>query len=313
MTSPPNNDPHLPARDGSQRLLAAFLSGRSPRTLEAYRADVEFLRVFISAPTLDAVAARLLGNGMGAANELVLRWRGTMLDEAVAPATINRRLAAVRSMVKLARTMGLVPWTLEVPGVPSTPYRDTRGPGRTGVVRLCAVLEAAAGALAVRNVAIVRLLYDLGLRRAEVAALDVADVDLDRRALAIVGKGRRETETLTLPERTAAALAAWLALRGVADPHAPLFVALDRPGRTTRLTASSIYRMVRSAGVRVGVRARPHGVRHAAITEALDLTGGDVRAVARFSRHRDVRTLQRYDDSRRDLGGDVARRLSEGL
>jgi integrase/recombinase XerC len=60
------------------------------------------------------------------------------------------------------------------------------------------------------------------------------------------------------------------------------------------------------------VKARPHGLWNAAITEALDLTGGDVRAVQRFSRHRDVRVLQRYDDSRRDLAGDVARRVAGG-
>ena len=62
-----------------------------------------------------------------------------------------------------------------------------------------------------------------------------------------------------------------------------------------------------------GVRARPHGLRHAAITEALELTGGDVRRVQRFSRHRSLQTLLRYDDNRQDLAGGVARRLVEGL
>ena len=53
----------------------------------------------------------------------------------------------------------------------------------------------------------------------------------------------------------------------------------------------------------------PHGLRHAAITAALDLTG-DLQAVQRFSRHKDVRTLTVYDDNRQDLGGDVARRVA---
>jgi len=70
---------------------------------------------------------------------------------------------------------------------------------------------------------------------------------------------------------------------------------------------------VRRLGAAAGVRARPHGLRHAAITAALDATGGDVRAVQKFSRHRDVRVLQRYDDNRRDLAGGVARRVAEGL
>jgi hypothetical protein len=53
-------------------------------------------------------------------------------------------------------------------------------------------------------------------------------------------------------------------------------------------------------------RVRPHGFRHHAITRALDLTSGDLRRVQRFSRHRDPRTVLRYDDNRRDLGGEVA-------
>jgi len=48
-------------------------------------------------------------------------------------------------------------------------------------------------------------------------------------------------------------------------------------------------------------------LRHAAITEALDITRGDVRAVQKFSRHRDLRTLTVYDDNRRDLAGEVAK------
>ena len=55
---------------------------------------------------------------------------------------------------------------------------------------------------------------------------------------------------------------------------------------------------------------RPHGLRHAAITEALDLTKGNVRAVQRFSRHRDLRTLTIYDDNRQDLAGEIARQLA---
>jgi integrase/recombinase XerC len=54
----------------------------------------------------------------------------------------------------------------------------------------------------------------------------------------------------------------------------------------------------------------PHGLRHQAITRALDL-GRDLRDVAKFSRHRDVRTLMIYDDSRRDVGGDIAKMLGD--
>jgi integrase/recombinase XerC len=65
--------------------------------------------------------------------------------------------------------------------------------------------------------------------------------------------------------------------------------------------------MVRKLGQRAGLAVRPHGLRHGGITEALDLTNGNVRAVQRFSRHRDVRILSIYDDNRLDLAGNVAR------
>jgi integrase/recombinase XerC len=51
-------------------------------------------------------------------------------------------------------------------------------------------------------------------------------------------------------------------------------------------------------------------LRHAAITEALDVTGGDVRRVQKFSRHRDVRTLTTYDDNRTDMAGEVAKMVA---
>ena len=58
---------------------------------------------------------------------------------------------------------------------------------------------------------------------------------------------------------------------------------------------------------------RPHGLRHAAITGALEATGGDVRAVQRFSRHASVETLLVYDDARQDLGGKVAATVAKGM
>jgi integrase/recombinase XerC len=103
-------------------------------------------------------------------------------------------------------------------------------------------------------------------------------------------------------------LAAWLSVRGV--PSGPLFTALDRASGGRRLTGMGLYLVVRQLGEGVGLRVRPHGLRHAAITRALDLTGGDIRSVQKFSGYKDVRLLQRYDDNRQDLGGAVARQLA---
>jgi integrase/recombinase XerC len=95
----------------------------------------------------------------------------------------------------------------------------------------------------------------------------------------VLGKGDQDRELLTLPHETAAALRAWITVRG--EEPGPLFVNFDRAGKGRRLAATSVYRMVRELGQRAGVRARPHGLRHRAITAVLDLNGGDVRAAQR--------------------------------
>jgi integrase/recombinase XerC len=291
------------------RLVAAFLAGRSAQTLRAYRYDLTDFAAFCGASGIAAAAAQLLAGGHGRANETALRFRQQLQARGLAPATINRRLAAIRSLVKLARTLGLVAWVLEVEGVRAEAYRDTRGPGPAGVRKLLEALAGRQDTKAVRNRALLRLLYDLGLRRAEVVGLDVEDVDLAAGTVAVLGKGRTQKVNLTLPPATRGALAAWVSVRGV--PSGPLFTALDRASRGRRLTGMGLYLVVRQLGEVVGLRVRPHGLRHAAITRALDLTGGDIRSVQKFSRHKDVRLLQRYDDNRQDLGGAVARRLAE--
>ncbi len=288
-------------------LVASFLAGRSPQTLRAYRQDLEDFTRYLGAPDLDAAAERLLASGPGLANALVLAYRTNLRDRELAAATVNRRLAALRSLVKLARTLGLVPWTLEVSSLKAEPYRDTRGPGLQGVRRLLHAAGEREDAKGHRDVAILRLLFDLGLRRSEVVSLDREDMDVEAGTLAVLGKGRTGKVRLTLPDPTRRSLGAWLETRG--DQPGPLFPNLDRGKRHGRLSSTSVYRMVRRLGAAVGLVVRPHGLRHTAITAALDLTG-DLRAVQRFSRHRDVRVLTHYDDNRADLGGDVARRVA---
>jgi len=292
-----------PAVDG---LLAAFLSGRCERTLLAYRQDLEDFARFVDVAGAEAAGELLLQSGQGNANRIAVSYRAALMDSGLSAATVNRRLAALRSLVKLARTFGLVSWTLDVPNVKAQPYRDTRGPGREGFRRLLGELEhGCAKAKAVRDRALLHLLYDLALRRNEAVSLDLEHLDLEAGSVSVLGKGRAERIALTLPEPTRSALRAWLELRG-REPG-PLFLNMDRARKGGRLTGRSVARLVGALGHSVGLRVRPHGLRHAAITEALDLTRGDVRAVQKFSRHRDLRTLSVYDDNRRDMAGEVAK------
>jgi integrase/recombinase XerC len=300
----------VPAPAPPPRLLEAFLAGRNPRTLAAYRQDLEDFRAFTRAGTLEEAAQLFLSRGLGDANAAALAYRAHLVDRRLAAATVNRRLAALRSLVKLARTLGLVSWSLEVGSLKSETYRDTRGPGRVGFRRLLDELDERLDSKAMRDRAVLRLLFDLALRRGEVVSLDVEDVDLEAGTVDVLGKGRTERVRLTLPEPTKSALRSWLEARG--PEMGPLFVNFDRARKGRRMTGTSVYRLVRELGEAAGLRVRPHGLRHAAITEALDLTRGDVRKVQRFSRHRDLRVLNRYDDNREDLGGEVARLVAAG-
>lgn len=291
-------------------LIAAFLDGRCETTLRTYRQGLDDFAVFVGAESLDAAARILLDCAAGEANGMALAYRAHLVERDLAANTINSRLAALRSLVKLARMLGMVSWSIEVGNAKAEAYRDTRGPGPVAYRRMLALLDGRHDAKGKRDAAALRLMYDLALRRCEVLRLDLDDVDLAASSVAVRGKGSSQKRPLSLPTPTAAALRDWLEVRG-AEPG-PLFTNLDRAGKGSRLTGRSLCRIVATAGEKAGVRARPHGLRHSAITEALDLTKGNVRAVQKFSRHADLRILTVYDDNRTDLAGEVASLVAAG-
>jgi integrase/recombinase XerC len=296
---------------GPVDVLAAFLAGRNPRTFRAYDKDLRDFARFLGQVEARSAVELLLNLPHGQANAAALAYKAHLVDRGLKAATIARRLAALRSVVKMARTVGRVSWTLDIESPKAEPYRDTAGPGDAGWRMMVSEAKRAAASgrpKAVRDLAIIRLLHDLGLRRGELVALDLADVELEPASVAVVGKGRTQTERLTLSDPTRDALAEWIGRRGE-DPG-PLFVRLDRAASgPDRLTDTAVFLIVRDLGRKAGLArpTRPHALRHEAITRALDKTNGDVRTVQRFSRHADPRTLLLYDDRRRDLAGDVAR------
>jgi integrase/recombinase XerC len=304
--------PELLKAAASLDLYAAVLAGRNARTVRAYEADYRDFARFLGTSTPAAALEALIGLPPGTANAVALSYRADLVVRDLAAATIARRLAALRSAVKLARTLGRVTWTLEVESPRSQPYRDTIACGTGGWRTLLETAKAEAGrAAAVRNLALIRTLHDLGLRRGEAVALDRASLDLERGTVAVVGKGRTEPIRLTLPDPTRAALARWCAARG--DGPGPLFTRLDPAAiEPTRLTGEAVRLVVRELARRAGVAGpvRPHGLRHLAVTEVLDRNGGDIRAAQEFARHSDPKTTMRCDRNRRDLAGQMARLIA---
>ncbi|HVE38538.1 MAG TPA: tyrosine-type recombinase/integrase [Planctomycetota bacterium] len=283
-------------------LIENALLGMKGATRKAYGTDLSGFASWLRAPGVAAAAAQLVALPHGEANALAFEYRSELLQRNLAPATINRHMAALKFVARMARLGGQITWELEVPSLKVEAYRDTAGPGRKSVSDAVTELLTKEDPLSCRNLAIIALLYNQGLRRGEVAALDVEHLDQDRGRLSILGKGRGGREWVTLARGSCGFLSRWLSWRG--SGPGPLFWNLDRAAKRGRLSSTSIYRMIRGYGL-----GRPHGLRHSAITEALEATNGNIREVMMFSRHKDPKVLMKYDDNRKDVAGDIAGRI----
>ena len=290
----------IPASD----LLTAFWSGRSQRTLESYREGLQTFSRFTGQPVEESIAG-LMANGAGSANMLVMSYKAWLMDQRLAPSTVNLRLSALRAIVDLAKLLGKIEWSLTVKGLKVEPYRDTRGPSLDEVDRI-----SQAAKLNSRDYAIIRLAFCLGLRRMEICRLDFADLEFENARIWVLRKRHSQKIALTLPEEVQAALKSWLDQRGTAP--GPLFSRQDHAGNGNgRLTGQAVRLIIgRISEKAIGRRVKPHGLRHASITAALDLTNGNIRTVQSFSGHADPQTVMKYDDNRLDLAGDVAKKLS---
>ena len=278
------------------RLLRIFLSNKSERTLAAYKKDlVDFSRFLgVNDGNIDTAARMFLSQGRGHANAVAAEYREHLESRGLAPATVNRRLAALRSLVEQAGVLGLITWELSIKGPKSRAYRDTQGPGAVNFRRMLGQVQSRQDKKGIRDTAILRLMFDLALRRGEVVSLDVEDVDLRAGTIKILGKGRTEKELLALPEPTKNALTAWLDVRG--HESGPLFINFDRAGKGERLSGTAIYQIVRKLGKDLGIKTRPHGIRHSSITACAEQF--PLNDVQKFSRHRKLETLALYLDQK---------------
>jgi integrase/recombinase XerC len=314
---PPTPDDTAPApaiADGpSVDLLDMVLAGLADQSRAGYTKDLATLAAFLGVAGPAAAVGQLLRLDRGQVNALAAAWTSAMLEAGLSPATVRRRYAALARVFRAGRRFGLTEVAPEAELPRTEALRDTTGPGRRGWARLLDVAETEAVTGrpgAVRNLALVLLAHDRGLRRGELAGLDWPDdFDPARPGVRVLGKGRREKEWLTASARAAAAVTAWLAVRG--DWPGPLFVRCDRASKAPeRLDGHGVNDAVKALAGRAGLSrtVRAHGLRHQAITEALD-AGWSIRDVMQFSRHANPKTVMAYDDRRRDVGGEIARSL----
>lgn len=303
-----------PARVGGGELLRLLLDDkRSPATKRAYAAD---LRDFFGEDLNPREVESFVTQSPAEIARLLATYKASLLERRLSEATINRRLAAIRSLLKFCYRLG---WSQTdgrslVEGERVVAYRDTRGVTAETVKKLFTVADTG-DLTGLRDLVLLRLLCENALRRAEVCTLDVADFRALERRLYVLGKGKgTQKEPETLSERAVEALNRYLVAAGHGSlPEAPLLRNVDpRPEYNgQRLTGDGLYHIVQDLGARVGIpNLTPHKLRHTAITIALDLTNGNVRAVRDLSRHARLETLQRYDDNRQDFQGSMSNQLS---
>ncbi|MGO9571930.1 MAG: tyrosine-type recombinase/integrase [Desulfomonilaceae bacterium] len=291
-------------------LVTEFLRARKDSTKKRYKRDLDDFRSFVKLKSISEAVNCFVSNGSSAANSIALAYKDHLIRRGLAPRTINNRMSTLRGLTKTARLVGRIDWWIDVQDIRcKTASRDTRGPGRQGFQQMVREAELQQGARGLRDVAILRLLYDLALRAGEVSGLDIEDVRIDDYEIRVLGKGDYHKTALSLPKPTWIALENWLRVRGAHT--GPVFVGCTMKGKKTRKRMSpiSIYKVVRSIGERVGIRTRPHGLRHTAISEAVRLVqqnGMDLTSVLKFSRHSNMSTLQYYIDQESRIQGKIA-------
>lgn len=301
--------------------LTRWQEGRSKNTLAAYASAFAAFTKWLdahtgfggTAPLTEGEAVlKLFEMHPGEANEIARAYRGQLLDQHLAPATVNLRLAALRSVVTMGRQFGYIVWDLELPDVKSQKYRDTAGPAPQDVNRIIEhVSKQERASTSARDVAIVMLMFTNGLRVSELTGLDLKDVDLRASRVQIMGKGRREPEWVTIAVQTLRVIKTWIRHRGT-EPG-PLFQPIDRHGKLAgeRITRQGIGKNMRVWGDALELVLRPHGLRHSAVTAVLDATNGDIRRARQFARHGSVEVTVKYDDNRTDGAGVSAKLLAE--
>ena len=235
-----------------------------------------------------------------AALELVLRYRRYSIDRNLAPSTINVRLAAIKSLVDMARKLGKTTIDLgSVEGIPAETYRDTKG---ISIEQFKSMLDAIdpSTSIGVRDYAIMLLFWGNALRRGEIASANVEDFLPQQRKLMILGKGKRAKVAIDLTDSVSYALEEWLHFHPCNTPGQPLIVSLSHNCYGARIAGDSIYRIVQGYAEAAGIdrRVSPHRLRHSSITAFLDASDGNIRAAQALSRHSQMNTLTLYDDNR---------------
>ncbi len=300
--------PRLDSAIGEYLTYLRVECGLAPATIRAYRADLH-----------DFAAARGVSRDWAGAPDPAVGYlaartrRGRRGDPGLAPSSLRRRAAALKGFYRFAYGEGLI--TVDVAAHLDLPRPSRLLPETLTVAETERLLDAAGGddpgdsragsvqavpaARALRDRALLELLYAAGLRISEAIGLDREDLSTDGAFVRVIGKGDKE-RLVPVGEIALDWLGRWvdgprpalLARSHVAPARGgPLFLG-DRGARLARQQAwSAVKRAAARAGL--GARVSPHTLRHSFATHLLE-GGADLRIVQELLGHASISTTQLY-------------------
>ena len=257
----------------AQYLVSLARANASPKTIETYQIALADLSGHLGAgATIEGLDLPQLRG-----------WLADLYGRKQQPATMRKKIAAVRSLLQFALKMQ---WRKNNPAkLLFTPKLPKTLPAVPTEEQVVAVIEQEQPE---RDHAILEFLYGCGLRVSECVGLNLEDIDRDERWLRVRGKGRKERQ-VPYATKAAEALDRYLAVRQANDNA--LFV--NRRG--TRLTARSVQLLVKKYGLLANGDSslHPHTLRHAYAPHLLS-DGAELRAIQELLGHAQLSTTQRY-------------------
>jgi integrase/recombinase XerD len=299
-TPTPRPEPLPPTRlTAVQRAIRTYLDhlsverGLAANTLSSYRRDLRRYAGFLAQRGVDDLA----GVGEQTVTEFLMRLReGDEDHPPLSASSAGRAVVAVRGFHKFAVRDGLAVADPAAAVRPPAPAK--RLPKALPLADIERILEAAGAAgtaLALRDRALLELLYGCGARISEAVGLDVDDVDLDTRTVLLRGKGSKE-RLVPFGTLAAEAVAAYLTrARPSLVTGGPARAAMFLNARGGRLSRQSAWAILGRSAELAGVSAEvsPHTLRHSFATHLLE-GGADVRVVQELLGHASVTTTQVY-------------------
>jgi integrase/recombinase XerC len=252
----------LSLNESFRRTLAA--ENKSPRTIETYTDAVRLLVTFCEATGRPVTARELAREHIQdfLADQLA-RWK---------PSTANNRYRGLHAFFKWAVAEGDLEASpmagMKPPHVPEQPVEVAPAEQLARLLKTCEGKDFTSR----RDIAIILLLVDTGMRRAECAGITLDDVDLDQKLVWVLGKGRRR-RPLPIGRRTAVTLDRYLRVR---EAHKLAHRAELWIGRNGPMTPSGIYQVVHDRARAAGLPdLHPHQLRHGFATSWLAEGGNE--------------------------------------